>query len=67
MLGSKAVTVAVAERIRHYGAGKVVIDPVMISTSNTRLLDGDAVTALRDELFPLAALITPNIPKPGHS
>lgn len=63
MLGSKAVTVAVEERIRHYGAGKVVIDPVMISTSNTRLLDGDAVTALRDELFPLAALITPNIPE----
>jgi hydroxymethylpyrimidine/phosphomethylpyrimidine kinase len=40
-----------------------VLDPVMISTSGTRLLDADAVAALLDELLPLASVFTPNLPE----
>jgi len=41
----------------------LVVDPVMVSTSETCLLDDDGVWALTGELFPLATLITPNIPE----
>ena len=41
----------------------VVVDPVMVATSGSRLLESDAATALREELFPLATVVTPNIPE----
>ena len=40
-----------------------LVDPVMISTSGSRLLDEEAVGVMKEELFPLAALVTPNIPE----
>ena len=40
-----------------------VIDPVMISTSGSRLIDEDAAEALRTKLLPLAKIVTPNIPE----
>lgn len=44
----------------------IVIDPVMVATSGAALIDPDAVVALRDTMFPLAALITPNLPELAH-
>ena len=44
----------------------VVVDPVMIATSGAALIDPAAITALRETLFPRAALITPNLPELGH-
>ncbi|MDT8376260.1 MAG: bifunctional hydroxymethylpyrimidine kinase/phosphomethylpyrimidine kinase [Mariprofundaceae bacterium] len=45
-------------------AGKpVVADPVMVSSSGKRLLDEDAVTVMKQKLFPIASLITPNVPE----
>jgi hydroxymethylpyrimidine/phosphomethylpyrimidine kinase len=44
----------------------IVIDPVMIATSGAALIAPDAIAALREEMFPLAALITPNLPELGH-
>lgn len=44
----------------------VVLDPVMIATSGAALIAPDAVAALRARLFPLAALITPNLPELAH-
>ena len=44
----------------------IVLDPVMISTSGAALIAPDAIAAMRDELFPLATLITPNLPELGH-
>lgn len=44
----------------------IVIDPVMVATSGAALIDPDAVTALRDTMFPLASLITPNLPELAH-
>jgi hydroxymethylpyrimidine/phosphomethylpyrimidine kinase len=41
----------------------LVVDPVMVSTSGTALLDDSALQALQSELFPLASLITPNLPE----
>jgi len=42
---------------------KLVVDPVMVATSGARLLQEDSVAALRDELLPLATVLTPNIPE----
>ncbi len=63
MLSSAAIVRAVADRLRFHLRGTgvpVVLDPVMIAKSGDRLLREDAVAALRDELLPLATLVTPN-------
>lgn len=44
----------------------IVIDPVMISTSGAALIDPAAIIALRERVFPLASLITPNLPELSH-
>jgi hydroxymethylpyrimidine/phosphomethylpyrimidine kinase len=44
----------------------IVLDPVMIATSGAALIDPEAIAALRELLFPRAALITPNLPELGH-
>lgn len=53
----------IGERLRFYQARHIVVDPVMIATSGSRLLKSDAVEALEEELFPIAEVITPNIPE----
>jgi hydroxymethylpyrimidine/phosphomethylpyrimidine kinase len=64
MLGSAKVVKAVAGTLRkHARKIPVVLDPVMVSTSGSRLLAANAVAAMTKELFPLAALVTPNIPE----
>lgn len=63
MLGD-AATVAVAARlIDHAGPVPVVIDPVMIAKGGASLLDPQAIAAVRAELLPRAALLTPNAPE----
>lgn len=44
-------------------AGPVVVDPVMVASSGDRLLDDRAVSLIQNELIPLAALVTPNLPE----
>ena len=44
----------------------VILDPVMISTSGAALIAPEAIVALREQLFPLATLLTPNLPELGH-
>ena len=53
----------VAVKLQQYHAHHIVLDPVMISTSGHRLMDKDAEQTLQKELFPLAEIITPNIPE----
>jgi len=60
-LGNAAVIVALAEYLRGMHPLELVIDPVMISKHGDSLLNEDAVTVLRDELFPLALVVTPNL------
>jgi hydroxymethylpyrimidine/phosphomethylpyrimidine kinase len=63
MLASTEIIEVVAARLRHHGAQNLVVDPVMVAKSGDRLLDPDAVTALRDMLLPLALVVTPNLPE----
>ena len=63
MLANAAIVRAVAAALRRYRPACVVLDTVMISKSDHALLEPDAVAALRDELLPLATLVTPNLPE----
>lgn len=63
MLANAAIVRAVAAALRRYAPPCVVLDTVMISKSHHELLEPDAVAALRDELLPLATLVTPNLPE----
>ncbi|HET9449926.1 MAG TPA: bifunctional hydroxymethylpyrimidine kinase/phosphomethylpyrimidine kinase [Aggregicoccus sp.] len=67
MLANAEVIHAVADALQYYReeghAAPVVLDPVMVATSGARLLDPDALQALRTRLLPMATLITPNIPE----
>ena len=63
MVSSGELIRVIAERLRFYRAGNVVVDPVMVATSGSALMKTDAVQTLMDELLPLAELVTPNIPE----
>jgi hydroxymethylpyrimidine/phosphomethylpyrimidine kinase len=63
MLANAAIAHAVARAIERHRLRHVVLDTVMISKSRAPLLDDDAVGAVRDEVMPLADLITPNVPE----
>ena len=63
MLFSAPIIHAVADKLKNRTAIAKVIDPVMVATSGARLLEPKAVSALENELLPLADLITPNIPE----
>ena len=70
LLCSTAIISAVAEAIgkTYRTRGRripLVIDPVMIATSGDRLLEPAAIDAYRDQLFPFATLITPNLDEAG--
>ena len=63
MVSSSELIRVIADRLRVYKAKNVVVDPVMVATSGSALMKTDAVQTLVDELLPLAALVTPNIPE----
>lgn len=62
MLFSTAIIEAVADVLPANGP-PIVVDPVMIAKSGDSLLQADAVDALKELIFPLATLITPNLPE----
>ena len=61
MLADAGVVRTVADGIRAHALRPYVLDPVMVATSGDPLLEPRAIAAIRDELFPLAALVTPNL------
>ncbi|MGE4276446.1 MAG: bifunctional hydroxymethylpyrimidine kinase/phosphomethylpyrimidine kinase [Lawsonibacter sp.] len=63
MVSSTALIQVIADKLRRYSAQNIVVDPVMISTSGSRLLSQEAVAALKELLLPLATVLTPNIPE----
>ena len=63
MVASAPLIRVIADRLTHYQVQNLVVDPVMVSTSGSRLLEEEALEALREQLLPLATLITPNIPE----
>ncbi|GAA4282891.1 bifunctional hydroxymethylpyrimidine kinase/phosphomethylpyrimidine kinase [Brevibacterium daeguense] len=63
MLGTRSLVELVSRQARERDLGYLVVDPVMVATSGHRLLDEDAVDAVRTLLVPQADLITPNLPE----
>ena len=63
MLANTGIVQAVAASLRRHDLGAYVLDPVMVATSGDVLLAPDAVASIRDELLPLAAVVTPNWPE----
>ncbi len=63
MLQDAEIIRAVAERLRAHAVERIVLDPVMVAKSGDRLLREDAVAALREELLPMATVLTPNLPE----
>ncbi len=62
IMGEAAIPV-ICEKLRAYQAEPIVVDPVMVSTSGARLTETRTLQCAKKELYPLAALITPNIPE----
>lgn len=63
MLAEAEIIKVVASKIRQYQPKHLVVDPVMVATSGDLLLEQSAITTLKQELLPLADLITPNLPE----
>jgi hydroxymethylpyrimidine/phosphomethylpyrimidine kinase len=63
MLFSPELIRAVAQGLKRHGVRTVVLDPVMVAQSGDKLLQDEAIDALKRELIPLATLITPNLPE----
>lgn len=65
MLGTAEAVRTVATALRAYRPPWVVLDPVLRATTGARLLDSDALDAVREELLPLATVVTPNAVEAG--
>lgn len=63
MVPSAGLIETIADRLKAHHAANIVVDPVMVATSGSRLMESDAVATLKKELLSLAALVTPNIPE----
>lgn len=63
MVSGTALITKIAEKLRQYGAKNIVVDPVMVATSGAKLISDDAIAALKEQLLPMACVLTPNIPE----
>ena len=63
MVSSAELIGTIADKLQEYGAKHIVVDPVMVATSGSKLLRDDAVDALTARLLPMAEVLTPNIPE----
>ncbi len=63
MVSSADLIRVIGEKLREYKAKNIVVDPVMVATSGSRLMEDSAVGVLKEALFPIASVLTPNIPE----
>ena len=63
MVSSTDLIKVIAGKLKQYQAKNIVVDPVMVATSGAKLISDDAIDTLKEYLFPLATVITPNIPE----
>ena len=63
MVSSAGLIGAIADKLTEYKAQNIVVDPVMVATSGSRLISEDAIGALKSRLLPLALVLTPNVPE----
>ena len=65
MLASAEIVRAVAGAVAESGIERLIVDPVFVSKHGDPLLRDEAVSAMREDLLPLASLVTPNLPETG--
>lgn len=63
MVSSESLIKTITDKLVRYKAKNIVIDPVMVATSGAKLISDGAITALKEQLLPIADVITPNIPE----
>ena len=63
MVSSTGLIESIAKKLTEYKAENIVVDPVMVATSGSRLISEDAIGALKEKLLPMATVLTPNIPE----
>ncbi len=63
MVSSAGLIGTIADKLTEYKAQNIVVDPVMVATSGSRLISEDAIGALKSRLLPLALVLTPNVPE----
>lgn len=63
MVASGELITVIADTLQREQATNVVLDPVMVSTSGSKLISDEAIEVLKEKLLPLATVITPNIPE----
>ena len=63
MVSSTGLISAIARKLAAYDAKNIVVDPVMVATSGAKLISDDAIDALKQQLLPMATVLTPNIPE----
>jgi hydroxymethylpyrimidine kinase/phosphomethylpyrimidine kinase len=61
MLATREIIEVIAAKVKEYQLDNLVVDPVMVATSGDVLLNKEAIVSLKEELIPLAAIITPNL------
>lgn len=63
MVSQKEVILSISGKLKQYHAHNIVVDPVMVATSGAKLISDEAIDTLKENLFPLASVLTPNIPE----
>ena len=63
MVSSSELIKVIARKLKEYNAKNIVVDPVMVATSGAKLIADEAIEVLKEELLPMATVITPNIPE----
>ena len=63
MVSSSGLIEVIARKLKQYNAKNIVVDPVMVSTSGSKLLADEAMDSLKNTLLPLATVVTPNVPE----
>ena len=63
MVSATDIIDVIADRLTFHKARNIVVDPVMVATSGAKLISDDAIAALTGKLFPLACVVTPNLPE----
>ncbi len=61
MIHTKELAIIIAETLRQYPTVPVIFDPVMVATSGDKLIEDETIAVLKECLFPLATVVTPNI------
>ena len=63
MVSSSELIKTIAVNLKKYNGKNIVLDPVMVATSGSKLISDDAIETLKNNLFSLATVLTPNIPE----